>query len=184
MDSFWVKLDTLEGKTFVIDTPSVWENPIKQFHMDCKIVQPFSGKITAILQENGCIFNGLLSGKVIIPCNRCTTDVLITINHSFKDVEPLPTFDMYEKKEVNENIIRQSNGIIEINLAGILWEEFVLSLPIKPLCDTNCNGLCYSCGKNLNKETCACKKHEGDPRLATLKKIIIKKDPSTNSTKL
>ncbi|AGC49567.1 DUF177 domain-containing protein [Lawsonia intracellularis] len=178
MDSFWVKLDTSESKKFVLDSPSIWENSIKQFNMDCKLVQPFSGIITVTLQENGCMVDGSISGKIVMPCNRCTTDVLITIQHTFRDVEPLPTLNIDGKevinKDINENIIRQSNGIIEVNLAEILWEEFVLSLPSKPLCNIDCNGLCYSCGKDLNKETCNCSKDEGDPRLAAFKNIVIK----------
>ena len=90
MDSFWVKLDTSESKKFVLDSPSIWENSIKQFNMDCKLVQPFSGIITVTLQENGCMVDGSISGKIVMPCNRCTTDVLITIQHTFRVVEPHP----------------------------------------------------------------------------------------------
>lgn len=178
MDSLWVKLNTLESKQFVLDSPLIWEKPIKQFNMDCKLVQPFSGIITITLQEDGCIVDGAISGKIIMPCNRCTTDVLITIQHTFKDIEPLPIIHIDGKevvnKDINENIIRHSNGIVEVNLAEILWEEFVLSLPGKPLCNIDCNGLCYNCGKDLNKENCNCSKDEGDPRLVAFKNIVIK----------
>lgn len=44
----------------------------------------------------------------------------------------------------------------EIDLTEIVRESIVLSLPIKSLCNENCKGLCFECGKNLNKENCNC----------------------------
>ena len=29
-------------------------------------------------------------------------------------------------------------------------------MPLKPLCDETCKGLCFHCGANLKRETCKC----------------------------
>lgn len=44
-----------------------------------------------------------------------------------------------------------------IDLADNLREEIMLEYPLKPLCSSDCLGLCPSCGKNLNKGKCNCK---------------------------
>jgi uncharacterized protein len=51
-------------------------------------------------------------------------------------------------------------------------EQFYLALPMKPLCRADCQGLCPICGRNRNRETCACSTDWVDPRLAVLKTLI------------
>ena len=53
----------------------------------------------------------------------------------------------------------------------LIWEDIVLSLPPKTLCQPGCKGLCPRCGKNLNEGPCACAP-EGDPRLAALRQLL------------
>ena len=52
-----------------------------------------------------------------------------------------------------------------------MGEQFVLSLPMKPLCRHECKGLCAVCGTNLNRGACDCKRDWEDPRLAPLKAL-------------
>jgi DUF177 domain-containing protein len=53
-------------------------------------------------------------------------------------------------------------------------EQFYLSLPMKPLCRSDCRGLCVVCGTNLNREPCSCKPVWEDPRLAPLRDLRAK----------
>jgi len=59
----------------------------------------------------------------------------------------------------------------EIDLAQLMREQFYLSLPMKPLCRADCQGLCVVCGTNLNRAMCDCKREWDDPRLAPLKAL-------------
>ena len=52
-------------------------------------------------------------------------------------------------------------------LPGII-EQLILSLPTKKLCRDDCQGLCPSCGTNLNEDRCQCERQSVDPRLAEL----------------
>jgi len=52
-----------------------------------------------------------------------------------------------------------------------MHEQFVLSLPMKPLCSEGCKGLCPVCGTNLNRNTCDCKPVWEDPRFAALREL-------------
>jgi uncharacterized protein len=62
----------------------------------------------------------------------------------------------------------------QIDLGLLMQEQFYLSLPMKPLCDNDCKGLCPTCGTNRNRGTCDCHTDWEDPRLAVLK--TLKKD--------
>ena len=43
-----------------------------------------------------------------------------------------------------------------VPLRDLAIEQVQLSIPMKPLCNENCLGLCPECGKNRNKEGCEC----------------------------
>lgn len=51
-------------------------------------------------------------------------------------------------------------------------EAVILELPIRFLCREDCKGLCPRCGANLNEGSCDCESSEGDPRWASLKKLL------------
>lgn len=77
--------------------------------------------------------------------------------------------------EVDEQVMRLSpeGRGAEINLAALLWEEFILALPEKVLCKPNCKGLCRNCGQNLNAGPCACRPDDLDPRLEKLRGLKL-----------
>ena len=61
----------------------------------------------------------------------------------------------------------------EIDLSPLVWEQLILALPTRPLCDADCRGLCPQCGESLNAGDCGCKVDRGDPRLAVLRNLKI-----------
>ena len=79
--------------------------------------------------------------------------------------------------EVDEEVMRLSpeGRGVEINLAALLWEEFVLALPEKVLCKADCKGLCRNCGQNLNNGACSCKSDDIDPRLEKLRALKVQR---------
>lgn len=58
----------------------------------------------------------------------------------------------------------------KIDLTEVVREQLYLALPMKPLCQEACKGLCPVCGVNRNRETCTCQEVWVDPRMAALKK--------------
>jgi uncharacterized protein len=67
-----------------------------------------------------------------------------------------------------------------IPLRDLALEQIQLSIPMKPLCNDNCLGLCPNCGVNRNRETCACEESIVDDRWGALREIrhAIKKRES------
>jgi len=57
---------------------------------------------------------------------------------------------------------------LELDLEPMLRDEVTLALPLKPVCDQECKGLCATCGKDLNAGSCDCVDEEMDPRWAAL----------------
>lgn len=63
-----------------------------------------------------------------------------------------------------------------LDLGEMLREQFNLALPMRPLCQEACKGLCPQCGTNLNRETCGCDVKWEDPRLAGLRSLLERKE--------
>jgi uncharacterized protein len=58
-------------------------------------------------------------------------------------------------------------------LRDLAVEQIQLSLPMKPLCDENCLGLCPTCGANRTREDCQCATSLVDERWGALKAIGV-----------
>jgi len=64
-------------------------------------------------------------------------------------------------------------------LRDLAVEQVQLTVPMKPLCNDNCLGLCAGCGANRNRETCKCETSPVDDRwgaLADLRDQLAKKN--------
>jgi uncharacterized protein len=58
-----------------------------------------------------------------------------------------------------------------IPLRDLALEQVQLSIPMKPLCEDSCLGLCPKCGVNLSREKCSCEESVTDERWGALKDI-------------
>lgn len=64
----------------------------------------------------------------------------------------------------------------KIDLGEVVREQLYLALPMKPLCQEDCKGLCPVCGVNRNRETCTCRQEWVDPRMAALAELKIRNE--------
>lgn len=56
----------------------------------------------------------------------------------------------------------------KVNLIPIVEELLHLALPMKPLCQVTCLGICPTCGVNRNETPCSCEDQGVDPRWSAL----------------
>lgn len=59
----------------------------------------------------------------------------------------------------------------EIDLAVLVREQVELNVPMKPICDPACLGLCPQCGAHRKPEACSCAGEQFDPRWSGLEAI-------------
>ena len=58
-----------------------------------------------------------------------------------------------------------------VSLRDLAAEQVQLTIPMKPLCEESCLGLCPQCGANRNRETCSCQSSVVDERWGALQDI-------------
>jgi uncharacterized protein len=104
--------------------------------------------------EEEILLEASIEGKIELECYRCLENVALLVN--------INICESYPATEEN------------IDIAAIANELIVLELPMQPLCDENCKGLCAVCGKNKNLNPCECRQEIIDPRWEKLRQVIKK----------
>jgi uncharacterized protein len=123
------------------------------------------------MKENVFI-EGTVATAVDMPCSRCLEMTHLPLRSSFKYTFVPPPAQSQEEMELSAEDLDFAyyEGDI-INLDEVIVEQIMLQVPIKPLCEESCRGLCPHCGVNRNKTGCECRDEVFDERLAVLKKF-------------
>lgn len=119
------------------------------------------------------LIEGSLKISLSLECSRCLKEYSFTLDLAFRDeYDPVEEFENEDKQELTgRELEKNSYSNDEIDISGLIKEQVMLNIPMKPLCRSDCQGICPRCGKHLNEGLCECKAEEIDPRLAPLKKL-------------
>jgi uncharacterized protein len=172
MAEFWLSLSEIpaQGREFSFTDQSLWTDPLEEFGYAYEILRPYQARIVVLPQKKGYLIQGRFDGAVKLPCDRCAEPGTVEMDEEFQLFEETPA----EGKPQEQGFLRPSGKTFELDVAGMLWEQFILALPSKLVCTPGCRGICPHCGQNLNLAECACEKESADPRLAALKSLKIK----------
>ncbi len=118
------------------------------------------------------LVNGAVKIEVSLTCSRCLNNFSCPVDLEFRDeLTPADETGNGSEQELSDGELDISfyKGE-EIDVAGIVKEQVLLEIPMKPLCEYECQGMCSGCGADLNVQSCNCKDDHIDPRLAPLAK--------------
>ena len=169
-----------------IDVTEIRMSPGRTFHFDLEeqvppltiendevnIEKPL--KISLDIRNTGklLIFSGHITGDTELVCCRCLETYPFRFDYEF-DEEFCHVSDLAAVAEEGQNTdefhIFETN---RIKLDDIITESILLGIPMKSICSENCQGLCATCGINLNNNKCQCEKNDIDPRMGVLKKFF------------
>ncbi|HEX9407906.1 MAG TPA: DUF177 domain-containing protein [Vicinamibacterales bacterium] len=149
--------------------PSQFEGRGNQF----RVVAPVDLRFKVHKDKQRFRLVGTVSSAVELTCSRCLEPFQQPIDAIF-DLRYLPQSENAgEERQVEEDDLSEAFYRDDvIDLGQLIDEQFYLALPMKPLCSSDCRGLCPHCGTNLNLETCDCEVRWEDPRLAGLKAFM------------
>jgi uncharacterized protein len=77
--------------------------------------------------------------------------------HGYAEVEDRDSFPVFE-----------GNGLY---VDELLRQYLILNLPMAPVCQPDCKGLCPRCGQNLNEGSCSCPPRAGHPAFEALARV-------------
>ena len=144
-----------------------------------EIVASGSAKIEATMSQGDAsgeyVADGTSTFTADLNCSRCLEPYPFANTSTFH-VRFRPRLEAPEENEEIE-ITNPEELDVEfyskrtIPLRDLALEQIQLSIPMKPLCDESCLGLCPQCGANRSREGCLCEASIVDERWDALKGI-------------
>jgi uncharacterized protein len=121
------------------------------------------------------IVDGTAKFTADFECSRCLDGYPIATNSPFHiRFRPRPEVSV-EDQEVEitepEELDVEFYSERTIPLRDLAIEQIELAIPMKPLCEEKCLGLCPTCGANRNREECKCDSKIADDRWGALEGI-------------
>jgi uncharacterized protein len=122
-------------------------------------VETLKGIVRLTRTSEGILVQGDLDSSTKEICSRCLTETIVTV--------PLELEELFNTApHQGSNFIVTEDNILD--LAPLVREEVLISMPYQVYCRPDCAGLCPTCGKNLNHGPCDCEPDVIDPRWAAL----------------
>lgn len=120
------------------------------------------------------VAEGAISFQADLRCARCIEPYPFANDSTFTvRFRPLAQgSDSEEEIEIGSDELEvEFYSEREIALRQLAAEQIQLAVPMKPLCEESCQGLCPRCGANLNRGACNCAENVLDERWDALKDI-------------
>jgi uncharacterized protein len=141
-----------------------------------RVVRPVSLAFDIVKDKDHFQLAGNVTSTLELPCSRCLEPFTLPVDSTFDlryqpHAHPVGSGHEAEREIEEDDLSTAFYANEQIDLGQLMREQFYLSLPMKPLCRTDCRGLCPICGTNLNRGACECKRDWEDPRLAVLKTL-------------
>lgn len=140
-----------------------------------KVLGPIIAEFTVANTGEGYLVTGSLSLDVELLCSRCLRPVKTTLETSI-DEEFLNHPQEHSEDPWDEEPLVEGN---ELDTTSLIEESLLVSIPMKPICQEDCPGLCPGCGALLSEGACDCPDPTIDIRLAPLSKLLAQMSETT-----
>lgn len=128
-------------------------------------LQNLVGKADIGRTPQGLVVQGKFEADTKLECVRCLREFTYPLEWEFTELYA------FNKKSVSESGLLLPEDA-HIDLAPLLREYALLEIPINPLHDPDCRGLCSVCGQDLNVRDCGHRPDSGDSPFAKIKDLL------------
>ncbi len=138
---------------------------------DGRLESPVSLRLDLDRRGGDIFIKGTVEASAVLGCSRCLREYSIELEVSLELWCTVGGEKDAAGEEDRENVMRVSPGAKFVDLAGPVRGELLVLLPLKPLCDEGCKGICPRCGIDLNASSCSCGPEGHDGRWDALNKV-------------
>ena len=105
----------------------------------------------------GYLLRGILRGELTVPCARCLEPAPVHIEAPvavafIERDEPAGG----EEEDTQDDVVSFQHGVIDVGIP--IRDEILLNVPMTPICQPDCAGICPVCGRNRNLTPCDCER--------------------------
>ncbi|HLG50494.1 MAG TPA: DUF177 domain-containing protein [Chloroflexota bacterium] len=143
-----------------------------------ELTRSVTGTVRLLKTNRSIVVKARLTTSVRLECSRCLDVFVADLPIRFEE-EYIPTVDIVTGLAAHvphESYAYLINEKHELDLEPAIREYGILALPMKPLCSTECGGLCPQCGTNLNQQKCTCIVEPVDHRFAVLRALLASEE--------
>lgn len=138
---------------------------LEKVKIDDLELRNLTGSVTIGRTPQGLVAQGKFSAETTLECVRCLKEFTQPITWEFTELYA------FTKKSVSESELLVPEDA-QIDFAPLIREYALLEIPIKPLHDPDCKGLCIECGQDLNINDCGHSQDTDNSPFATLKDLL------------
>ena len=117
----------------------------------------------------GVLATGRVSGTVVGQCARCLDSIEVEVDADFQELFYYSLEDLTAEEAEEAMLVVEE----QVSVESPAHDAVMLELPLQPLCEDDCLGLCAECGARLADDPEH--HHESvDPRWAALSGLVAK----------
>jgi uncharacterized protein len=133
------------------------DEPNPRLGSELRTTSPVRGRARLLRTQNGVLVRAQITSTVALECSRCLEpverEVTIDLEEEFRPTIHILTGAPLEGPD-DDALQIDEHHILDLTEA--VRQYVSTALPLQPLCSPDCQGLCATCGKNLNEGACSC----------------------------
>ena len=154
------------------------ETPIVDDDSGLKCVEPIKGSVTFGNIGPTIDVRGKFKTSIELECARCLRAYKMAVEMPVQEELPVEGQPRMPEQEddVDELPEAEHDPLFVDNIFDLeeyLRQAILVTVPIKPLCQEACKGLCPRCGANLNDGPCECPQDLGASPFAALLSLVV-----------
>ena len=139
-------------------------------------LEPTHGEVFIRLVGDEIFVQGEVTAKLSFVCSRCLTPFEFPVASKFDVVYFPEELDALAEALTEDELDKMYYQDRQLDIRAVILEQLNLTFPAKPLCASDCEGICAVCGELIRDGKCSCLVKEPDPRLEKLKFIVKDKE--------
>lgn len=133
------------------------------------------GTVNMVRTHQGVLTKANLNVQTTVTCSRCLKEFSRPSTLHIEE-EFFPTVDLHSGRKLPPLLEDEKELGIDadhvLDLTEMTRQYAIADMPMKPLCQAECLGLCTVCGNDLNRQQCDCDKIPRDPRWGALAGLL------------
>ena len=119
----------------------------ERIEIDNLDIRKFDSLVRVSKTREGLLLQVTTKAEIKTTCVRCLKEFYLPVHHAFEEL-----YQFQSRYREETDMILPDDGYID--LRPVYRECLILAMPIKRLCQPDCEGLCVICGANLNETSC------------------------------